>query len=496
VIERRDLPAAGLLALVALVFGWLATSIAYDDAWITYRYAFNLATGQGFVYNVGERFLGTTAPGYAVVLAIPGAFSPGSIPAASAVLCVAALVAAALGFFAVGRVTGRPLLGFLAGLFFVVNPVTLEAFGGEMLPQLALAVWGLAAQAAGRPTLAVSLACSAAIVRPDGLLVLGIVGLHQTWKARRLPWRQIALAAIVLGLWFGALWIYFGAPLPQTLGAKNAQRVSGIWRPLGMDLVAWFGALSSFGPTIFGSRPAPGFTAFLYLAAAGLLPAMLWFRRWWLVLAWPIVYMVAYRQLHLPFYHWYAVPPLVFLVVCAAAAIDAVVAVLMIAVAKVSRLAERGPALAHALPIAAVLIVVAVILWPLGRYTVALTRAYPNVVERAYASLGQWLSAHTPPTASVGYLEIGIVGYHAQRTIIDPLGLVNPGVAPHVAQRDFLYAYRTYRPDIIVHNPVFFPEFLGIVVDQPWFTAEYEPMATLDGGRDQPLTIYRRRRVR
>jgi hypothetical protein len=42
---------------------------AQDDAFITYRYARNLATGRGFVYNEGERVLGTTTPLYAMILA-------------------------------------------------------------------------------------------------------------------------------------------------------------------------------------------------------------------------------------------------------------------------------------------------------------------------------------------------------------------------------------------------------------------------------------------
>lgn len=492
-LARRDVIAVALLALTAFAFGLYATPIAYDDAWITYRYAYNFATGQGLVYNLGERFLGTTAPGYAVLLGALGAVAPSAIPTLSAVFCVVSLVAAGLALYAFGRTTGHWLGGFVAGAFFIVNPVTIEAFGGEMVPQVALALWALAAQAMGRPTLAVALASGATIIRPDGLLVLAIVGLQQTWKARALPWRQIVIAAVVLGVWFGALWLYFGVPLPQTLGAKNAQRVSGIWRPLGTDLVAWFGALSTFGPTIFGSRPAPGFTTLLYLSVLGL-PALLIFRQWWAILVWPILYMVAYRQLHLPFYHWYAVPPLVFVVVSAAAGVQAISAVVTWLVSRLTRASERGPRVAGAVPVVAAVVALAVVAVPLGRYTVVLTRFYPNPVERAYEQIGLWLARETPPSASVGYLEIGIVGYHSQRTIIDPLGLVNPGVAPHVAQRDFLYSYRTYRPDVIIHNPVFFASLLGIVVDEPWFKAEYEKVATLDSGRAEPVTIYRRRK--
>jgi hypothetical protein len=42
-----------------------------DDAFITYRYAARLATGHGLTYNDGERILGTSTPGYAMLLALP-----------------------------------------------------------------------------------------------------------------------------------------------------------------------------------------------------------------------------------------------------------------------------------------------------------------------------------------------------------------------------------------------------------------------------------------
>src|SRR5438067_10854884 len=48
--------------LVRLALGlWLGFR-PFDDTYITFRYALNLASGFGFVYNVGESVLGTTAP--------------------------------------------------------------------------------------------------------------------------------------------------------------------------------------------------------------------------------------------------------------------------------------------------------------------------------------------------------------------------------------------------------------------------------------------------
>src|SRR3972149_2161670 len=59
----------GLLLLITPLMGWTFYASSYDDAYITFRYAENIANGNGFVYNIGEPFLGTTTPGYALLLA-------------------------------------------------------------------------------------------------------------------------------------------------------------------------------------------------------------------------------------------------------------------------------------------------------------------------------------------------------------------------------------------------------------------------------------------
>lgn len=43
-----------------------------DDAFIIFRYVRNLIAGQGYVFNVGERVLGTTTPFYTLYLALLG----------------------------------------------------------------------------------------------------------------------------------------------------------------------------------------------------------------------------------------------------------------------------------------------------------------------------------------------------------------------------------------------------------------------------------------
>src|SRR5262245_13423472 len=42
----------------------------YDDAYITFRYARNLAAGVGFVYHAGEWILGTTSPLFGLLCSV------------------------------------------------------------------------------------------------------------------------------------------------------------------------------------------------------------------------------------------------------------------------------------------------------------------------------------------------------------------------------------------------------------------------------------------
>ncbi|HIP97635.1 MAG TPA: hypothetical protein EYH32_10525, partial [Anaerolineae bacterium] len=57
---RNDTAFVLILALIALSAGYLYHGFAFDDAFITYRYARNIVEGQGFTYNPGQWVLGTT----------------------------------------------------------------------------------------------------------------------------------------------------------------------------------------------------------------------------------------------------------------------------------------------------------------------------------------------------------------------------------------------------------------------------------------------------
>jgi hypothetical protein len=533
-VKPRDAVAFASLAAAALLVGVPNLLSAYDDAFITYRYAWHFAAGDGLVYNVGERFYGTTAAGYALVLGLLSKGSPDRVPLVSGVFNITALVLVGTGLYAFGRLRSERLVGFVAAAFVVVNPIVIDTFSGEMLPQAALIVWAMVAQAAGTQSgggrssgiggsggrslglLAMLLASLATVVRPDGILAVWILLAWQWAASRRVPWREGLFAGVLIAAWLAWCLSYYGTPLPRTLGAKHAQVASGIFPPFVGTTIEWIRAYTGAGSPLFGRKGVPLFEVFLVAAAVGV-PALVRHRAWTPLVAWAAVFCIGYWWLNVPFYHWYAVPPMVGLAVLAGVGVAWLAQSVTTlgrggALASKSRSSPIEPRAASPEPRAAtdrwgralpdsgggraLALLVILLLAPvwifMGARSIALARMHPDRFEQRYINVGRWLRDHTQPGSSVGYLEIGIVGYYSQRPIVDVMGLVNAGVAPNIARGDFLWAYRHYRPDYIVHNPVFFPGVLGIVVDQPWFTQEYRQVAELAESGLPTLVIYRR----
>ncbi|MFT5195159.1 MAG: hypothetical protein ACI9EW_000739 [Cellvibrionaceae bacterium] len=87
-----------ILVLIASRIAAASMLHVFDDAFITFRYAQNLANGIGFVYNPGEWVLGTTAPAYGLLVSI---FELLRLPTPLAVTAMNILIDVGLFLFAV-----------------------------------------------------------------------------------------------------------------------------------------------------------------------------------------------------------------------------------------------------------------------------------------------------------------------------------------------------------------------------------------------------------
>jgi hypothetical protein len=433
------------VSIIVLLLIVVFAGHGYDDPYITYRYTHNLIQRKGFVYNVGEPVLGTTAPGYALLLAPLGLLF-GNIPLMGNALSALGLGLGAMSFFLWAREAGdqaEPWAGGIAGLLLLTFPLCIQSFGSEMCAYLGLTIAGFRAYARQRPTQAMAWFAVATLVRPDGVLAAALVGLHFWGARRRLPWKPALVYAGLLLPWVVyATWAY-GSPLPATLSAKQAQG-----RMLISDsylLGAWKMVVS------YARKPLNWF--YLPLGILGAWQLVRRGRTWRLLVMWTICSFLAYVFLGVTRYFWYYAPLVPGIVLLAALGIDWIRIRLPIAHLG----AQLGRYAQWALPA----ILTGLLLIPNLRGMIGWYR-YPDARLPIYRRIGQWINANLPDSASVGTLEIGILGYYSQRRIVDFAGLVQPQVHEQMQQETTYvdtatWAVEQYRPDFLVLGDGWFP---------------------------------------
>jgi hypothetical protein len=470
----------GLSALTTICVG----EKSYDDAFITFRYARNLASGEGFVYNPGEPFLGTTTPLFTMALALSARIAPGvGIPHLGQWLTGASLFFCGLLVYLLARDDGISLAGSAMALLTVTHPLFLDVWGGEALLFLAVVLAAFLFYFREQPVRCGVLFGLAFLTRPEGVLPALVLSTHFVIVNKRFPWRMWLAGVVVVGPWIAYSFYAFGSPLPATLQTKLAQMDSGRFAPFLSTSFRWLLAYAIPNP-LLALGPSYTHLVLWFLAALGGFYLLLRPRfRWWGIMAWIAVYATAFALLDVPFYHWYAAPLALGGTILAGLGVQLVLE-------GIQKLSHRW---AYA-SIARALLLLALALPLLGSAT-RLRHYYHRPVSPAqssYTSAGRWLYEHTPPTATVGCFEIGFIGYYSQRRLVDAVGLTHPDVSERVAEGRFKWAYLRYRPDYLVINPVRWYDRIGNIRDAAWFGEAYRQVATIEepGYHDAPLAIY------
>lgn len=497
----------GVYLLLGLALAWLMRGLRTDDPFITYRYVENLAAGQGFAFNPGERSLITTAPLYALLLALLR-LAGADVPGASFVIGALSLVAGAGALFALGLRRGTARAGFIAGLGLLLFPLLWLAMGFETLLFAAAALLMALALDAGRFTLAGLLAGVAIGLRGDGLLLLALAIPAAGFRCGRRSLAALALAAALiyapLALWLAA---QFGSPVPTTLQTKAAQAASGLtgfyphttFAEGAVILVrAYFAQSPLFGLIL----PAALAGAIYWLAGLRAEARIGWGARlgralsgYGFVIAWMAAHLAGYSAIGVAPYAWYyapLVPGLMALVGLGAEGFINFTARLRAAPqwlrGAVVVLPLCGPML---IGDAAIVRVLSGAIPPPPAEIAA--KVLPETKVDIYARAGRWLNANTPPTATVGMTELGVISYYARRRAVDFLGLTQPEHLDAIRRGDYAQALLREQPDYLALTGVnalyeFDPQ------KSDWFKAMYTPIASFDDPRfwGSPVTIWRR----
>jgi hypothetical protein len=469
--------AAGLIFL--LVFGFLATlyyGVGYDDAYITFRYARNLAEGYGFCYNPGTPSMGTTTPFFTLLLA--GLASLGAdIPAAGSLLTCLSLLLLAVVCYRTLCLEGRPLAGIAAGLSVLVNFRLAKTIGGEPV-LLCLLIFAAAylSEARDRTVPAALLLALAALTRGEGLLAAPVLLAFYVHRRRRIPWAAALVYVSVFGAWLLYSWWTVGALAPSTMSAKMAQGRSGLFHGFWPQFWIWAGRTERIN----------------WLWALLLVPAAAGLRRFLrsggsaagrvirAYLLWMLLYLLGYTVLGVAGYHWYSVPVIVGLLFLAAAGLP-------LGEGRGTVPGRRGKvtaAVTLAL-LAAFLAVEGRVVWRSAGVEDIYNTTYPLVAERLNKLAG--------PDESVAYLEIGFLGYLYKGRTLDLLGLTGDIDHDQIARGNLMWGLMKMRPDWYLDMEKF-GFMTNFVVDEPWFRETYRMVETVvhPAHRQAEVRIYRR----
>ncbi|MCZ7584837.1 MAG: hypothetical protein M5R36_16730 [Deltaproteobacteria bacterium] len=221
--------AGSATALVAAL--WRFTTS--DDAYITYRYARNIARGLGPVYNAGERVEGCTAFFHMIFLApfMYAQANPRIISALVSILGIAMIGALGAAWIARQRrerpgawpwfypavIGTSPALVYWAAAGLETVWFTAAVFAAVMAAERE-------AECKAWPIGSALLVLLASLIRPDGLVLAGTIGLFWLLVQKERPVAKAAVFGTIFGTLFGAYFFwrfsYYGYLLPNTYYAK------------------------------------------------------------------------------------------------------------------------------------------------------------------------------------------------------------------------------------------------------------------------------------
>ena len=411
-------------------------NIQVDDAYITYRYARHLASGQGFSYNPPLPDFGTTTPLYTLLLTLTALLGI-NIPSASLFFCGISLFTITALFALYGWRQGYGLGTYLPALMVMLLPGSVLILGMETAFYTALIYITLYLAARKQYTLAIIFAAMATLTRYDGLLVAVLVISFEWYVKKILPIKRGLLYVGILFIWFLYATLTFGSFLPNSFLAKTGEFSGNLFLD---ELTPHLFLLTGFFSTVV----VPNWVIFFGLIAFFLISGV-WVSGMYprLVLIWCFLYLSAYALLGIRYtFHWYYYPPLPGMILVFVLSVQTFREKVC---EKFNWLSAQGLVVLLLVPIFTIIALGNVRLVQQADTTPALGGR--NAV---YTLAAEWICQHSSEETTIAVPEIGLIGWYCDRKIIDPYGLVSPEMIPYVQNGDRLAGVIALRPDLIV----------------------------------------------
>jgi len=487
--------AGSLVLFSALLWRVRAAGIIdIDDAYITFRYAENVASGLGFVYNPGERVPGTTTPLFCLMLAAMKIMRV-SVPLAADLINLAGAGLAAMIIFLIARETKGKALGLMTAFLFVffphfwLNLVT----GMETMFTLFLCLLVVWLDLIKRPVWLGLAAAALLLTRVDALALVAAVVLVGLFRHPRHTLTAAAVMVLALIPWAAFSWSYFGAIIPHTIPAKRLIHVLP-GRLVVENFRDWFFGLEEKSGSLRVVYPV--MTAYAFFALLGSVRA-LFKERWAIVfILWIGFYIAGLSLANASPFFWYKIPMLAGYLVLAALGAD-----------WFCRWLGRGRTVSALLKLA---VPVALVILLFSQYSFEKFKSM-TAKEQANLELARTVRKISTPAAKVFAGEIGIAGYELlDYYIIDSAGLVSEQVYKiRLADREKLLkispAYKwdwwgsedwvkevivRFRPEFILSDVRYL--HLKQLLVEPGFKAEYQIISARSTDQETIILLKRK----
>lgn len=415
--------------IVRLAF-YFITHYTADDAFITFRYADNIAHGLGYVYNEGQHVQGTTTPLFTFVMAL---FTLMRVPPITAALFISLVASGATSviiyrFAQSLRFTRWTLLPVVA---YILWPRSLPAdtSGMETAVFTLLVTAALYFRHRKLDYYAIGMATLATVTRPEGAMVLGLVFLSQVYEHRDRWASYVTIPAMILGPWLLFAYFYFGSIVPNSIHAKLALYsqwgTMSTWDTL-VYLMAWH---NSFGMVV---------TVAVLIGGYWLIKKQNFGR---IEIFWMVAMVAFYTFGDSRVFFWYITPiyPIYLIFGCAAVEFSAE----KVNLSPASEDRWRN-----------IIVVAAAIVLAFGCYKpAAYYRDFQHAQINMHRAVGLFLSRESVPGELVAAEDIGYMGYYSKRTILDRDGIVSPEVIRYNAAGNYFGPIEEFEPEWVVAAP-------------------------------------------
>lgn len=426
-------------ALFALTFfiGLHSQPAIVDDGYIYLTVARNIVMGEGWRFNPNSVAANPcTSPLYVLLLVLLQLL--GATPQLSLIfLSSVGISAASAGLLHLYKSRSQ-LLASVLSFFYLIHPMFLRSLGLETSLFISAIIWTALWEERSCYGCAVACACASALLRIDGLIMLGIVLVKCSSRLKsHIFFRLVCLAALPFLLWVVFSLAYFGQIAPQSVVIKAIQSKYGFWQREGpwiRSLIAaplypfftWAAAIVSF---IFSWKASPSPLRSLFLFC--------------------IFQIAIYASFNAPpGYPWYFAP--------ACLLVDLLLSEGFLRIHSMYR-GMCGKLAANKYWEVLISGYFATIFFVSLSSGGVLSLFFPAPYRLAndYIEAAEWINKNSPHRSpSVAATEIGYLGFALSGSIIDICGLIHPNATTPLKRGELSWWYAKPYPDyIVLHLP-------------------------------------------